>query len=621
MRIVALFGAGLLLASPCLAQEPQQQSHFRANTLRPPAESLAPAATLAPVPQTGTDDVQAFVAAAESELTNADENTARSSFVKNTYITFDTEWIESRAVAEQARTLLGFLKGSVKYNNAVVDPVTRRKLHLLKIISAVPPPDRQEGLEELARLTSKLDTFHSGITVTYRGKVLKPDDVYHLGKTMRDPAELKELWEAVRGNLAPMRADYARSVALANEGARSLGFKDVGDLWRSTYDMPPDAFVELIDRLWLQIEPLYKNLQCYMRARLNDKYGDAEQPRTGAIRAHLLQFRWENMTDIFGPPKSAGAGYDLTKLLAAKNYDVTKMVKTGEGFFTSLGFAPLPATFWERSMFTRPRDREVGCWATSWHIDTKADVRMKACLRVDGSDFVTVHHELGHAMYYLAYLDQPYLMKGGANDGFHEAVGDFIALSAQTPTYLQQLGLLDTVPGPEGDIPFLAAMLDLHLWTFTNHLANDKWRWDVFAGAAPETYNDLYWQRQRQYRGVVPPGPRPANAFDPGLSWHVAGYIPAIRYSLAEIYQFQFHRAACRMAGWTGPLHRCSIYGNKEVGARLKAMLAMGMSRPWPEALAAFTGEREADASAMAEYFAPLNAWLTEQNKGETCGW
>jgi peptidyl-dipeptidase A len=620
MRIVALVGAGLLLASPCLAQE-QPKQHFGASTLRPPAQSLAPAAALTPVPQTGAGDAQAFVEAAESELTKADEYAARSGFVKNTYITFDTEWLESRAVAEQARTLLGFLKGAVRYNDAVVDPVIRRKLDLLKTLSAVPPPNRPEGLEELAILTSKLDTVHSGITVTYRGQVLKLDDALDLFSTMRDPAELKELWEAIRGNLAPMRADYARSVALASEGARSLGFKDVGDLWRSTYDMPPDAFVELIDRLWAQIEPLYTNLQCYMRARLNDKYGDAEQPRTGPIRAHLLHSRWEDMADIFGPPKSDGAGYDLTKQLAQKNYDVTKMVKTGEAFFTSLGFAPLPATFWERSMFTRPRDRDVGCWATSWHIDNKADVRMKACFRVDGSDFVTVHHELGHAFYFLAYLDQSYLLKGGANDGFHEAVGDFIALSAQTPTYLQQLGLLNAVPGSEGDIPFLAAMLDLHLWRFTNHLANDKWRWDVFAGAAAETYNDLYWQRQRQYRGIVPPAPRPADAFDPGLSWHVAAYIPSIRYSLAEIYQFQFHRAACRMAGWTGPLHRCSIYGNKEVGARLKAMLAMGMSRPWPEALAAFTGEREADASAMAEYFAPLNQWLTEQNKGEKCGW
>jgi len=358
-----------------------------------------------------------------------------------------------------------------------------------------------------------------------------------------------------------------------------------------------------------------------MRARLSDAYGAAEQPRTGPIRHHLVGTGWENSADIF-LPKTEGGDFDLTKLLLQKSYDPIKLVKTADNFFASLGFDPMPQTFWQRSMFTRPKDRDVGCWPNTWTIDGKEDVRLQSCLDVNAEDFYTVHHELGHAVYFRAYQHQPRFFRAGANDGFHEALGDFIALSAQTPTYLHQLGLLDTMPGAEADIPFLIKMLDRHAGAFVTNLAIDKWRWDVFAGrVAPERYNEAWWQLQRQYRGFTAPVPRSADAFDAALLWHVPTHTPTIRYSLAEIYQFQFHRAACRIAGWTGPLHRCSIYGNKEVGARLKTMLSMGASQPWPEALAAFTGERELDASAMIEYFGPLQSWLAERNKGEQCGW
>jgi peptidyl-dipeptidase A len=624
MRFAILLVSALLAASSSLAQE---REHIRPHTLLPPAAILPGAASLSGALPPGAlhgaelQDANAFIAAAEAELAKADEHAARSSWVKNTNVSFDTNWLEARANAEHSRVLLSFIKGAARFNDVAVDPITRRKLNFIKLATAMPPPDRVDGFQELAALTSKLSSFYSTYTVPYQGRVLTREQAGDLMHKSRDPAELKLLWEAVRANLPPMRADYARSVALANEGARGLGFQDVGEMWRSSYDMPPDAFADLIDRLWAQVEPLYKNLMCYVRARLSDTYGSAEQPRTGPIRQHLLGTSWQNLQDVF-IPKAEAVTYDLTKLLLAKNYDVPKLVKTAESFYTSLGFTPLPQTFWQRSMFTRPRDREVGCWPASWTLDGKEDVRLQACLRVNADDFYMVHHELGHAVYYRAYKDQPHLFKGGANDGFHEAVGDLTALSAQTPTYLHQLGLLDSVPGPETDIPFLMKMLDRHAGSFAVHLAIDKWRWDVFAGkVALERFNEAWWQGQRKYRGIMPPGPRPADAFDAGLFWHVAQHIPTMRYSLAEIYQFQFHRAACRMAGWTGPLHRCSIYGNKEVGRRLQAMLALGASKPWPEALAAFTGERELDVSAMIEYFAPLDRWLTEKNRGEACGW
>jgi peptidyl-dipeptidase A len=396
-------------------------------------------------------------------------------------------------------------------------------------------------------------------------------------------------------------------------------------LWRSWYDQPPDEFARTVERLWLQLAPTYQNLQCFARACLNEKYGDAVQPRSGPIRADLLgdmwAQSWSNVYDLLAP-KNAELGYDLTQALVKQGYDAVRLVKTAENFYTSIGFAPLPPTFWTRSLFVRPRDREVDCHASAWDIDSKDDLRIKTCLRVNADDFYTAHHELGHNMYQRAYQEQPVPFQDGANDGFHEAIGDFVGLSSVTPGYLREIGLIDKVPGAEADIPYLLRMALEKIAYLPFAYIVDKWRWQVFAGeTTPEQYNNAWWALRTKYQGVAPPGPRPTDAFDPGAKSHIASNTPYMRYFLATIYQFQFHRAACRIAGWNGPLNRCSIYGNKEVGARFQAMLSMGASRPWPEALAAFTGERDLDAGAIIDYFAPLDRWLTEQNKGERCGW
>jgi peptidyl-dipeptidase A len=441
----------------------------------------------------------------------------------------------------------------------------------------------------------------------------------------RDPAELKAVWEGWHSISPVMRGDYARLVALANEGSAGLGYKDTGALWRSNYDMDPDAFAAETDRLWKQVEPFYKNLHCYVRARLNEKYGDAVQPRTGPIRADLLgnmwAQEWGHIYDVVAP-KEAHSSYDLNKLLVSHGYEPVKMVKTGEAFYSSLGYAPLPQTFWERSLITRPRDREVVCHASAWDVDDKQDIRIKMCTKVNGEDFVTVHHELGHNYYQRAYSNQPFLFKGSANDGFHEAIGDFAGLSALTPTYLKQIGLIDQVPGAEEDIPFLLKMALDKIAFLPFGLLIDKWRWEVFSGeVTPEHYNEAWWKLRTQYQGIVPPGQRPADAFDPGAKYHIPGNTPYMRYFLARIYQFQFHRAACRQMGWKGPLHRCSVYGQQEVGQKFNAMMELGQSQPWPQTLAVFTGETKTDASAVADYFKPLDAWLTKQNRTERCGW
>jgi peptidyl-dipeptidase A len=618
--LAAVLAVTLPSAGPALAQDRDDvQTPLSA---RPAVRALtAPA----PTPERTAQAAADFIAKVEAELVGENEYANRVQWIAANFITDDTNWLLSKATAEIGAKSVARAKQAAAFAGVEVDPVVRRKLDLLTRSLTLPPPERPGAGEELAEIATRLDTTYSTGKVAYQGKELTLDDIEDIMRGSRDPAELQALWEGWHAVARPMRSDYARMVSLANEGARGLGFADTGALWRSWYDQPPDAFAKTVERLWTQLAPLYRNLHCYARGRLNAKYGDAVQPRRGPIRADLVGNMWAqgwgNVYDLLAP-KRGGLGYDLTQALVQQRYDVLRVVKTAERFYTSLGFAPLPATFWTRSLLVRPRDREVDCHASAWDIDNKDDLRVKACLRVNADDFYTAHHELGHNVYQRAYKDQPALFQDGANDGFHEAVGDFVGLSSVTPGYLREIGLINQLPGADADIPYLLQMALEKIAFLPFSYIVDKWRWQVFAGETPpERYNEAWWALRTTYQGVAPPGPRPADAFDPGAKSHIAASVPYTRYFLAMVYQFQFHRAACRIAGWSGPLNRCSIYGNKDVGERFQAMLRMGASRPWPEALTAFTGERDLDAGAIADYFAPLDRWLTEQNKGETCGW
>lgn len=571
-------------------------------------------------------DATAFVADAETRLAALSEEAARIQWTRATNITYDTMWLESRINAEYTELQVELANGAARFNDVEVPADVRRKLNLLRLGIVLPAPNRPGAAAELAEITTRLDSTYSVGKFEYQGRQITLDEASQLLAETRDPAEAKALYEGWRTISPVMAPDYARMVEIANEGAAELGFADTGAMWRAGYDMEPDAFAAETDRLWAQVKPFYENLHCYVRGRLNARYGDAVQPDHGPIRADLLgnmwSQQWGNIYDVVAPATGGASSYDLTERLVANDYDARKMVETGEGFYVSMGLPELPQTFWERSQIVRPRDREVVCHASAWDLDNLEDIRIKMCTEVNAEDFYTVHHELGHNYYQRAYRNQPFLFKNGANDGFHEAIGDFVGLSALTPTYLNQIGLLETVPGEAEDIPFLLKMALDKIAFLPFGLMVDRWRWGVFNGeTSPAEYNDAWSGNMLKYQGLVPPGPRPADAFDAGAKYHIPGNTPYTRYFLAHIYQFQFHRAACQQAGWTGPLHRCSVYGNEEVGARFNAMMEMGQSRPWPEAMEAFTGQRENDASAVADYFAPLNAWLTAQNRGKDCGW
>lgn len=574
-------------------------------------------------------EAAAFVEQAEREQAAFSVLVGRANWVNSTYLTEDTDAIAADYGARSTEMGVRLAKGAAKFDGVEgLSFDVRRKLDFLKQGLILPAPDKPGAAEELNVLATRLQSAYGKGKGTLEGKPINGSDIEEAMGTVRDPDKLKEMWTSWHDNVGrPMREDYARLVTIANAGARELGYPDVGTMWRSGYDMPADGFAREMDRLWLQVKPLYDQLHCYVRAKLHERYGPKVQPVSGPIRADLLgnmwAQEWGNIYDLVAPKGVGEIGYDLTALLVAKGYDPLKMVKAGEAFYTSLGLPALPTSFWERSQFVKPRDREVVCHASAWDIDNRDDLRIKMCIKVNADDFVTIHHELGHNYYQWAYKGQPYLYLNGAHDGFHEAIGDFIALST-TPEYLVQIGLLDRarVPGPEKDIGLLLRQAMDKVAFLPFGLLMDKWRWDVFNGTTTPAGYQAHWDALRlRYQGIVPPVERPAAAFDPGGKYHIPGNTPYARYFLARILQFQFLKAAAEQSGWNGPLHRCSFYGNKAVGERLNRMLAMGASRPWPEALEAFTGSRQMDGSAMIEYFRPLMVWLEEQNRGRPCGW
>lgn len=572
-------------------------------------------------------DATEFVNAAEARLLDLGTRLARAQWVAANFITDDTETLSAQANEQFIAAVTEAAKAATAYDGLSLPDDVRRKLLLLKLSLPMPAPSNAAELGELTRIATSLSGDYGKGRYCPPGKeCLSLQDIEQTLRVSRDPAQLKDVWLGWRQVSVPMRDRYTRFVALSNKGAREMGFPDVGAMWRSGYDMPPDAFAAEADRLWQQVRPLYASLHAYVRARLIQKYGDAARRPDGRIPAHLLgnlwAQQWGNVYDLVAPPGQERS-LDLTSVLVSRKVDWKGMVKYGEGFFTSLGFAPLPQTFWERSLFVKPRDREVICHASAWSMDFKDDIRLKMCIEPNAEDFVTVHHELGHNFYQRAYNAQSVLFQNAANDGFHEAVGDAIALSV-TPEYLARVGLIDTVPSADADIPLLMRQALDKVAFLPFGLLVDQWRWKVFAGeVTPENYNAAWWALVEQYQGVAAPGPRSESDFDPGSKFHVADNTPYMRYFLAHILQFQFLRALCREAGVTGPLHRCSIYGNTGAGRKLEAMLAMGQSRPWPEALAALSGETQMDATAILDYFAPLKAWLDDENRkmGVTPGW
>jgi peptidyl-dipeptidase A len=597
----------------------------------PPTSDVTPANNDAAL----IGEAKQFVAEMDKELRKVMVEAAEAAWANATDITPDHEKAEATTAAEQAKTITRLIKSARKFEPVLskLDPATRRQLSLLKF-AGQPAPDDPKQAEELAAVIAEMGSTYG------KGKVCTPPakkggkeqckDLTALEKVLqksRKPDELLAVWKGWHDNVGRAERDlFVKFVGLANKGAQGVGFKDVGSMWKQGYDMPEAGFEAETEKLYNQLKPLYTQLHCYTRAKLNKLYGDKVVSKTGAIPAHLTGNMWaqswgwmyKELEPFPGQP-----GIDVTPTLEKKGaYDEKKMVKVAEAFYTSLGFPELPATFWERSMFQKPAGKEVVCHASAWDVQYNNDVRIKMCIQKTHEELDVIHHELGHDYYFSAYYQKPVIFQNGANDGFHEAIGDTVVLS-MTPGYLKEKGLLAKVEKNDKVTinRQMATALDKVAFLPWGLLV-DKWRWDVFSGKVkPEEYNKHWWDLRKQYQGIVPPVERAATDFDPGAKYHVPGNVAYMRYFLAAVLQFQFHRALCQKAGFTGPLHECSVYGNKDAGKAFWAMLEKGASQPWQDTLFELTGQREMDATAMLEYFAPLQKWLEEQNKGQTCGW
>jgi peptidyl-dipeptidase A len=572
-------------------------------------------------------DAKKFLDDTNAAMLKLGTEQGRAGWVQQTCITDDTEMLAAEANQAANDAGVRFAKNATKYDRVDVPADQRRQLTVLKTALVLPPPSDPKESDELAKIMARLESAYG------KGKWCtdpsKPDTCKNIDDATRilavpgDEKKLRAAWEGWHTISPPMRKDYQRFVELSNKGAKELGFADTGAMWRSKYDMPPDAFTRELDRLWDQVRPLYLKLHAYTRLKLRQKYGSIV-PEKGPIPAHLLgniwAQDWTNIYALVAPPK-ADPGFSLTDILKKRNMPALEMVRMGERFYTSLGFAPLPKTFWERSLFTRPRDRDVVCHASAWDVDFAEDLRIKMCIEANAEDFTTIHHELGHNFYQRAFKDQPVVFRDSANDGFHEAIGDTIALSV-TPEYLVRIGLLDKAPDTSRDLGLLMNKALEKIAFLPFGLLVDQWRWKVFTGEIkPADYNKEWWDLRLRYQGVAPPSARGEEFFDAGAKYHVPDNTPYTRYFLAGILQFQFHRALSQAAGCTLPLNRCSIYESRPAGQRLNAMLSMGLSKPWPEALEALTGSKQMDATAILDYFAPLSTWLDDQLKGTQTGW
>jgi peptidyl-dipeptidase A len=576
----------------------------------------------------GSETADQFVARVNREMGELGREVNETGWIQATYITHDSQAVSARAMARYLAYFSTAVKATRAHDGQPMSADSARAIQRLRMGVSAPAPDDAAKRAELTRLSAKLQAAYGEAKFCPSGpdSCKGVDELGEMLATSRDYDELQTIWVGWHDQGAQMRQDYQRFVELANEGARELGFADLGALWCAGYDMSPDEFTTMAAKLYEQVEPLYDALHCYTRARLAEKYGADKVPADQPIPAHLLgnmwAQEWNRIYDDLLVPYPAARVESADRALQAQKWDAVRMTRSAESFYTSLGFPSLPATFWERSMLDRPRDREVVCHASAWDIDAQDDVRIKMCTKPTEEDLFTIYHELGHVYYFLSYKHQPYLFQDGAHDGFHEAIGDTVNLSV-TPGYLAQIGLARPAePSNESIINAQMKMAVEKIAFLPFGKVVDEWRWKVFSGEiGPADYNRTWWELRRRYQGIAPPVLRDESRFDPGAKYHVPSNTPYTRYFLSFVLQFQLHKALCDAAGFEGPLHECSVFGSKAAGRHLQAMLAAGASAPWRETLEKLTGEREMDAGAIIEYFQPLMQWLGEQNRGQSCGW
>ena len=636
-------GAGLLSLGACKQDAKQGDSSTQGSATAVKADK----------------DADAFVARVNKEIKATYPDLTAAQWLSSTYINDDSQRVAAKANERFLGQLNGWIKAAKPFEGQKMSPESARAILLLKLSTSMPPPSDPEKLAELTRIASKMEGDYGAgksCTGTGDGKVCR--DLGELSEVLaknRDYQAQLDAWQGWHTISQPMRKDYVRFVELVNEGAKEMGFADAGEMWRSGYDMTPAEIAAETDRLWGQVKPLYEDLHCYTRTKLQTRYGPGKGAVSGGmLPAHLMgnmwQQDWGNLWDVLEPYQDAGSldinsalkGWEQSnlsatrakiagdatpeKLVAAEReaqlLTAKKMTQRAEDYYVSLGMPKLPESYWQKTQFIQPRDRDVVCHASAWDMTMDGDVRTKMCIKPNEEEFTTIYHELGHIYYYLAYNNQPPLFQTGAHDGFHEAIGDTIVLG-MTPKYLQSIGLIDAQQQSNEALINAQMRMALAKVSFLPFgLMIDRWRWGVFDGSIkPGEYNKAWWELKAKYQGVAPVSARGEEFFDPGAKYHVPGNTPYTRYFLSHILQFQFYKSLCDASGHKGPLYECSFYGTKEAGRKYWAMLGKGSSQPWQKTMKELTGGEKMDGSAVLEYFAPLQTWLKQQNEGQSCGW
>jgi peptidyl-dipeptidase A len=584
-------------------------------------------------PALNESDVETFLERVELEDKTLGPVASSAYWLQANFITYDSQKVVADYGKRFQLLALERARQASTFDDVEVSEVNRRKLNLIKNSFVMPSPLDDTLAGEIANIMAELDAMYgAGQHCFGEGDCYDLEAFEGVIDNSRDPDELLKAWEGWRNIGTPMKDKYLRMVEIGNLGAIDLGYEGLTDLWFSQYDMPAEEFLAETDRVWDELKPLYDALHCHVRSELSEHYGEEVVSKKGVLPAHVLGNMWgqswANVYDLVytSDNPNASSGIDLTKILEEKNIDEIEMTKIAENFFISLGFQSLPDTFWERSLFVKPQDRSVVCHASAWNLDADAnDLRIKMCIERNAEDFSTIHHELGHIFYYQAYNStQPSVFQSGANDGFHEAVGDLLALSI-TPEYYNKIGLISETEAKDATLDPISLLMQQALqgvvsvpWT----LMLDKWRAGVFSGETTESQlNDSWWELREYYQGIGVPRERGADAFDPGAKYHIPGNTPYTRYYLAQILQYQFHESLCNQMGFEGPLHECSIYDNELAGKKLRAMLSLGQSQEWQVALEALTGTKRLSGKSMLNYYRPLKDWLDVKNANRACGW
>ena len=581
--------------------------------------------------QTQTNqDLEEFLANVELENKKDGPVIYSASWISSNFITYDSQKVIADYGTKYTLKSLERSRQAASFDRLNTSKENRRMLNILKSSFVMPPPLDEMLASELSEITTNLEAMYgSGEHCFDNGECYDLEAFESIIDNSRDPKELLRAWEGWHEIGKPMKPMYMRMVEIGNQGSVDLGYEGLSDLWFSKYDMPADDFLDDTDRVWNDVKPLYDALHCHVRAKLNEHYGDEVISKTGPLPVHILGNMWgqswSNIYDLVYEEKPDSKYIDITKIIDEKSLSEIEMVEYAEDFFISMGFKPLPETFWERSLFVKPRDRSVVCHASAWNLDpANNDLRIKMCIEKNEEDFITIHHELGHIFYYQAYNHIPTVFQAGANDGFHEAFGDLLTLSI-TPDYLVDIGFISKDDAEEAKRDPIALLMKQALdgvviipWA----LMLDKWRSGVFNGEIDErNLNSSWWSLREEYQGINSSYPRSENYFDPGAKYHIPGNTPYTRYYLASIMQYQFHEALCNLIDYDGYLHECSIYGNKEAGDKIITTMAMGQSLPWQDAFENLTGSRQLSGKSILNYYAPLKKWLDEENKNRTCGW